>query len=170
MSSVWWSPGVSVNAEMKPGHAITPFAGDPILPEEPHRALHLHSEECQQGKERHCGGATSQGLCSSPHPISLARGQAAGQDLNPLLSAGCSLWSLSNKSCPHGPIWESHIPNTALPSPPTQVQMFKTIDSIIEGVIATRELWTENQPLVILEERGWGKEAVSDFTLLLPSC
>ena len=144
MPRVWWSPGVSVTAEMKPGHAIAPFAGDPILPEEPRRALHLHSEESQQGKERHCGGAASQGLCSPPHPISLARGQAAGQDLNPLLSAGCSPWSFSNKSCPHGPILESHIPTTALPSPPTQVQMFKTKDSIIEGVTATRGLWTGN--------------------------
>lgn len=81
--------GVSVTAEMKPGHAIAPSAGDPILPEV-RRALHLHSEEeeCQQGKDRHRGGAAS--ICSSPHPSSLARGQTAGQDLNPLLSAGCS--------------------------------------------------------------------------------
>lgn len=50
--------------------------------------------------------------------------------------------------------------------------MFKTNDSIKKRVITTRELGTENQPLVILEERGWGKEAVSDFTctLLWSSC
>lgn len=56
LSGVWWSPGVSVTAEMKPGHATAPSAGNPILPEL-RGALHLHSqeEECQQAKDRHCG-------------------------------------------------------------------------------------------------------------------
>lgn len=95
---------MSVTAEMKPGHATAPSAGNPILPEL-RGALHLHSEEeeCQQGKDRHCRGAASQWLCSSPHPISMARGQIAGQALNPLLSAGCSHSHLATKPVPMAP-------------------------------------------------------------------
>lgn len=109
MPSVWWSPGVSVTTEMKPGHAIAPFAGDPILPEEPIEPFTFTLKSVSRGRR---GTAGVLPLRGSAHPHTLSHwpgGRRRGRI--------STLFSLRNAL-------RGHFPTTAVPMAPSGSHIF----------------------------------------------